>query len=37
VTKGLASGTKLREGVYAAKSVDEALTVFEAYFDQRNR
>ena len=33
VTKGLASGARLREGVYAAKSVDEALSVFEAYFE----
>jgi len=37
VTKGLASGARLREGVYGAKSVDEALKVFEEYFDQRNR
>jgi tRNA-dihydrouridine synthase B len=37
VTKGLASGASLREGVYAAKSVDEALAVFDRYFDQRNR
>ena len=33
VTKGLASGARLREGVYAAKSVDEALAVFDVYFD----
>jgi tRNA-dihydrouridine synthase B len=32
VTKGLVSGAKLREGVYAAKSVPEVLSVFEDYF-----
>jgi nifR3 family TIM-barrel protein len=37
VTKGLDSGAKLREGVYASKSVEEVLSVFEAYFDHRNR
>jgi nifR3 family TIM-barrel protein len=32
VTKGLVSGARLREGVYAAKSVPEVLSVFEDYF-----
>jgi tRNA-dihydrouridine synthase len=32
VTKGLVSGAKLREGVYAAKSVPEVLAVFDDYF-----
>jgi hypothetical protein len=32
VTKGLASGARLREGVYAAKSVPEVLAVFDEYF-----
>jgi tRNA-dihydrouridine synthase B len=32
VTKGLASGARLREGVYAAKSVDEAVAVLGAHF-----
>ncbi len=34
VTKGLASGAKLRESVYAAKTVDEVLSAFEDYFTQ---
>jgi tRNA-dihydrouridine synthase B len=40
VTKGLESGARLRESVYAATSVDEVLAAFEEYFyqrDQRNR
>jgi nifR3 family TIM-barrel protein len=37
VTKGLDSGAKLRESVYAAKSVEEVLAVFEAYFDHRTK
>jgi nifR3 family TIM-barrel protein len=37
VTKGLDSGAKLRESVYAAKSVEEVLSVFEAYFDHRSK
>jgi tRNA-dihydrouridine synthase B len=32
VTKGLVSGARLREGVYAAKTVPEVLAVFEGYF-----
>jgi tRNA-dihydrouridine synthase B len=32
VTKGLASGARLREGVYASKSVDEAVAVLGAHF-----
>jgi nifR3 family TIM-barrel protein len=34
VTKGLVSGAKLRESVYAAKSVDEVLSVFDEYFSK---
>jgi tRNA-dihydrouridine synthase len=37
VTKGLDSGARLRESIYAAKSVEEVLSGFERYFDQRNR
>jgi nifR3 family TIM-barrel protein len=32
VTKGLVSGAKLRESVYAAKSVPEILSAFDEYF-----
>ncbi|MGH9336571.1 MAG: tRNA dihydrouridine synthase DusB, partial [Vicinamibacteria bacterium] len=32
VTKGLASGAKLRQDVYAAKSLPEVLSIFEGYF-----
>ncbi|HJS72964.1 MAG TPA: tRNA-dihydrouridine synthase, partial [Vicinamibacteria bacterium] len=37
VTKGLESGSRLRESIYAAKSIEEALSAFDRYFDQRNR
>lgn len=33
VTKGLVGGAKLRQYVYAARSVEEVLTVFERYFE----
>jgi nifR3 family TIM-barrel protein len=34
VTKGLVSGARLREGVYAARSVDQVLSVFDDYFSE---
>jgi hypothetical protein len=34
VTKGLASGAKLRESVYAARSVPEVLSAFDDYFSK---
>jgi tRNA-dihydrouridine synthase B len=33
VTKGLVGGAKLRQGVYAAHSVEEVIAVFEVYFE----
>ena len=37
VTKGLVSGAKLRESIYAAKSIAEVLSAFDDYFAQRNK